>query len=174
MTEVEQNNDANYVFQAGYHGGVASDVPLDQLNKCTDNKVDMDFTLNKKASIDSDPGAVTLETQQSQGSGLYRLDNTYGCDCGLKKARKVQLSQPFVNFQGGLGWIGEKGCLIDSDSEMRMAELTNKRFINQFPQLQNQGFFGKGVFHVDKETELRDSDITSDDRPCNSLSGSIP
>ena len=47
MTEVEQNNDANYVFQAGYHGGVASDVPLDQLNKCTDNKVDMDFTLNQ-------------------------------------------------------------------------------------------------------------------------------
>ena len=46
MTDVEQNNDANYVFQAGYHGGVASDVPLDQLNKCTDNKIDMDFTLN--------------------------------------------------------------------------------------------------------------------------------
>ena len=34
MTEVEQNNDANYVFQPGYHGGVASDIPLDQLNKC--------------------------------------------------------------------------------------------------------------------------------------------
>ena len=33
MTEVEQNNDANYVFQPGYHGGVASDIPLDQLNK---------------------------------------------------------------------------------------------------------------------------------------------
>ena len=65
MTEVEENN--NYVFQPGYHGGVASDIPLDQLNKCTDNKIDMDFTLNKKASIDSDPGSVTLETQQSQG-----------------------------------------------------------------------------------------------------------
>lgn len=172
MTEVEQNNDSNYVFQPGYHGGVASDIPLDQLNKCTDNKIDMDFTLNKKASIDSDPGSVTLETQQSQGSGLYRLDNTYGCDCGLKKARDVQLSQPFVNFQGGLGWIGEKGCLIDSDSNVRFDILTNKKYINQLPHLVNQGFFGKGSFDVDTESIIRDSKITKLDRPCNVLAGS--
>ena len=167
MTEVENNVTLN-----GYHGGFESNIPSDQLQKCSENETDIVFTLEKKAALKSDPAVVNLEIQQSLGRGNYQLDNMFGCDCNLEKAREVQLSQPSVNFTGGHGWMGEKGCLIDNDSEMRMAELTNKRFINQFPQLQNQGFFGKGIFHVDKETELRDSDITSNDRPCNSLSGS--
>ena len=80
----------------------------------------------------------------------------YGCDCNLTKAREVQLSQPSINFNGGFGWMGENGCLIDNDTELRKNEeqLTNKRFIHQYPNLLNQGFFGKGVFDVDAETLL--------------------
>ena len=167
MTEVENN-----VNSEGYHGFFESNIPTDQLQKCSENNVDLKFLLSQKSSLNSDPAVVNLEIQQSVGTGNYHLDNMYGCDCGLEKARDIQLSQPFVNFNGGKGWMGESGCLIDEDSKIRTHELTNKRYINQFPQLHNQGFFGKGPFDVDKETELRDSDIIQEDRPCNSLTGS--
>ena len=172
MTEVDQNVNLN-----GYHGGFASNIPSTQLQKCSNNDVDMVFSLEKKASLKSDPAVVNLEIQQAMGPGNYHLDNMYGCDCTLEKAREVQLSQPNVNFNGGKGWMGEEGCTIDTDSKLRIGEdenskLTNKNFIHQYPNLLNQGFFGKGVYNVDAETELRDSDMTTEQRPCNALSGS--
>merc|ERR1712091_842437 len=71
-----------------------------------------EFNLYNRASLKDDPVAVDLDIIQSQGPGNYYLNNTYGCDCELKDAREVQLSQVMVNFQGGVGWMGEKGCLI--------------------------------------------------------------
>ena len=101
----------------------------------------------------------------------------YGCDCGLEKVREVQLSQPNINFNGGKGWMGENGCGIDTDSILRIGDntnekLTNKNFIHQYPNLLNQGFFGKGNYDVDKETNLYNSDLTTEQKPCNALSGS--
>ena len=132
------------------------------------------FSLQNKTSLNSDPAVINMEIQQSFGPGNYHLDNMYGCDCSLEKAREVQLSQPMVNFNGGKGWMGENGCLIDTESELRedKEKLTNKRYIHQFPQLLNQGFFGKGKHHVDDESFIRDSSITTEDRGCNILSGS--
>ena len=167
MTEVDKNVNLN-----GYHGGFASNIPSTQLQKCSNNDVDMVFSLEKKASLKSDPAVVNLEIQQAMGPGNYHLDNMYGCDCGLPKAREIQLSQPNVNLSsGGLGWMGEKGCLIDNDSKVRFDILTNKKYINQLPQLQTNGFFGKGAYDVDTET-IKDNAITKVDKPCNVLSGS--
>tara|TARA_Y100000590_G_C15745201_1_gene1021770 strand:- start:3914 stop:4597 length:684 start_codon:yes stop_codon:yes gene_type:complete len=158
----------------GYHGGFSSDIKEVQLQKCSENDIDYIFSLQNKASLRSDPAVINMEIQQSFGPGNYHLDNMYGCDCSLEKAREVQLNQPMVNFNGGKGWMGENGCLIDNDSKLRenKDKLTNKRYIHQYPQLLNQGFFGKGVFHADKESMLLSGDITSEDKGCNSLSGS--
>ena len=161
----------------GYHGGFLSEVPSLQLQKCSENKVDYEFSLEKKASLKSDPASINLEIEQSFGPGNYHLDNMYGCDCKLEKAREVQLSQPNVNFNGGKGWMGEEGCTIDTDSKLRIGEdgnekLTNKNLIHQFPNLMNQGFFGKGEYKVDDESMIRESDMTTEQRPCNALSGS--
>lgn len=171
MTEVEN------IQSQGYHGGFLSDIPELQLQKCSENNVDFDFSLEKKSSLKSDKAVINLEIEQSFGPGNYHLDNMYGCDCTLKKARDVQLSQPNVNFNGGKGWMGEEGCTIDTDSKLRIGEegsdkLTNKNYIHQYPNLLNQGFFGKGVFDVDTETIIRDADLTTEQRPCNALSGS--
>ena len=119
---------------------------------------------------------VWTQNQSLVNNGNYHLDNMYGCDCTLEKARNVQLSQPNVNFNGGKGWMGEDGCTIDTDSKLRIGEegsdkLTNKNYIHQYPNLLNQGFFGKGVFDVDTETLIRDADMTTEQRPCNALSG---
>jgi hypothetical protein len=158
----------NNIFSNGYHGGFQGmDTTLDQLQKCSDNTVDMKFSLNTKTSLDSDKGVVNAEIQQSMGAGYYHLDNTYGCECGLESSREVQLSQPYVNFDGGKGWMGEKGCMIDNDSDLRFETLTNKRYINILPERHTNGFMGKGNFNVDVESTIHSSNLTSVDKSCN-------
>ena len=157
---------------SGYHGKLDVNINETQLLKCSTNEIDNDFSLNNKTSLHNDPATSTLRDQQSIGIGNYYLDNMYGCECELKSARDIQLSEPTVNFEGGKGWIGEKGCLVDNDTKLRTNNLTDKRYIHQLKNLQNQGFFGKGSYAVDTESILRDSQITRVDRPCNVLSGS--
>ena len=146
--------------------------PSECLKQDSDNK---EFNLYNKASIKSDPVAIDLDIIQSKGPGNYFLDNTFGCECELKDARDVQLSQVTVNFNGGLGWMGEKGCLIDTDTKLRQSEdtLTNKNYIHQLverPQL-TTGDLTRGFFDVDTESVIRPGIIASDDRSCNSLTG---
>tara|TARA_B100002051_G_C16725107_1_gene634829 strand:- start:446 stop:1129 length:684 start_codon:yes stop_codon:yes gene_type:complete len=170
MTDLKEN-----VFSSGYHGGFNSKLPSQQLQKCSQHELDNEFTLDIKASLKSEKSVIDVETKQSVGPGSYVLDNMYGCggdNCGLKKAREVQLSQPNVNFKGGVGWIGEQGCLVNNDSKLREETLTNKNYINQLPHQINMGFFGKGDHDVDAETVLQASSLTTIDRPCNALSGS--
>ena len=155
----------------GYHGNIIGEVPEIQLQKCSDFQVDFNPNLYKQAGIMHDPATARLDVHQSLGAGAYHLDNMYGCECELKKAREVQLSQPAINFNGGKGWMGEKGCLIDNDSNLRFEESTNLRFINQLSTPQNAGFFGKGSYDVDAETLIQSSNLTKVDRPCNVLSG---
>ena len=89
-----------------------------KISSCTEQEANAkEFNLFTKASLLSDPVAVDLNIIQSQGPGYYTMENMYGCGCGLKEARDVQLSQPMINFEGGKGWIGEKGCLVDVDSK---------------------------------------------------------
>jgi len=156
----------------GYHGGFKSDVSGTQLQKCSENEIRENFFLNQKASIKSDAATVNYEERQSNGPGIYNVDSMYGCDCELEKARDVQLSQPNINFNGGFGWMGENGCLIDNDSDLRKNTLTNLKYINQLDRVVNAGFYGKGPFDVDAESDVRDSRIVAEDRSCGPLSGS--
>ena len=156
----------------GYHGGFQKGVNNVQLQKCSDNTISSeDFNLNAKTSLYSDNATINHEINQSQGPGNYIVDNTFSCECELKKARELQLKQPNVNLNGGFGWMGENGCLIDNDSGLREKNLTNKKYINQLDTRQNIGFFGKGPYKVDVESEIRDSLIISDKRTCGPLSG---
>ena len=157
----------------GYHGGFQKGVNNVQLQKCSDNSIFApdDFVLNTKSSLNYDKATINHEINQSQGPGNYTIDNTLACDCGSEKARNLQLKQPNVNFNGGFGWIGENGCLIDSDSKLRSNNLTNMKYINQLDTTQNAGFFGKGPHKVDVESEIRDSLSVKDKRTCGPLSG---
>lgn len=166
MTEVENN-----LFLNGYHGGMKSDVKEFQLQNCSENEISGNFKLDQKTSLKDDQVAIDFELRQSIGPGNYTIDNMYGCDCGLEKARDLQLSQPSVNFNGGKGWMGEGGCLIDNDTDLRFDEITNKNYINQLPTGINIGFYGKGPYDVNTESDIRDSLVVTEDRPCNVLSG---
>ena len=121
----------------------------------------VDPQLFKQSRTLNDISTSRLDIHQSMAVGAYNLDNMYGCDCGLEKAREVQLSQPAINFKGGLGWIGEKGCLVDNDNKLRFSEQTNMNYIHQLPNLQTNGFFGKGEQKVDEESNFFHSDLTN-------------
>jgi len=146
------------------------------VSACTEQEANAkEFNLFTKASLLSDPVAVDLDIIQSQGPGYYTMENMFGCGCELKDAREVQLSQPMINFEGGKGWIGEKGCLVDKDSELRESKdkLTNKKYIHQLierPHLTNANLV-KGFFDVDVESVIRPGIDAGDDKACNSLSG---
>ena len=84
------------------------------------------------ASINDDDFQRDLRTAQSLNVGLNRLENFYPKDCGQESARNIQLSQSNVNFIGGKGWIGSDGCLVDTDSQLRFKESTNKNYINNY------------------------------------------
>ena len=147
-----------------------------EVSACTQQEANArEFNLFTKASLLSDPVAVDLDIIQSQGPGYYTMENMYGCGCELKDARAVQLSQPVINFEGGKGWIGEKGCLVDKDSELREGsdKLTNMKYIRQLverPHLTSANLI-KGYHSVDVESVIRVGIDTGDDRACNSLSG---
>lgn len=147
-----------------------------EVSACTEQEANAkEFNLFTKASLLSDPVAVDLNIIQSQGPGYYTMENMYGCGCELKDAREVQLSQPMINFEGGKGWIGEKGCLVDVDSKLREnpEKLTDKKYIRQLierPHL-TTGNYVKGYFDVDVESVIRPGIDGGDDKACNSLSG---
>ena len=143
---------------------------------CTNQDANVkDFMIFTKASIDSDKSTIDIDITQSRGPFNYIVDNPYGCDCELKTARELQLSQPVINFEGGKGWIGEKGCLIDTDSELRQKndKLTDQRYINQLierPHL-TTGNLMYGYHDVDVESVIQPGNFTYDDKSCNNLSG---
>ena len=138
-------------------------------NANTDKK--KSFQTFVKGNIHDDKLTVDLDNLQSQGPGLYHLDNQFGCECGLKEAREIQVSQPGIHLNGGFGWIAEKGCLVDNDSTLRQdkSRLTNLNDINQIverlfittPNLK------RGYHDVDVESVLINSESSTDQKPCN-------
>ena len=59
--------------------------------------------------------------------------------------------------------MGENGCVIDNDSQLRGNKLTNK--IHQSVRSKTQlRIFGKGPYKVDVESQIRDSLVISDKR----------
>ena len=71
--------------------------------------------------------------------------------------------------------MGEKGCLIDTDSELRenKEKATNKRYIHQLterPHLTTASLI-RGYQDVDVESVIQSGNFASDDRACNSLTG---
>jgi hypothetical protein len=169
--EVANSNNSLGKKPTGYHGDIVGHVPEIELQSCNTFQSDLKPNLFQQAGIKHDSATARLDVHQSLGTGAYYLDNMYGCDCELKKAREVQISQPAINFSGGQGWMGEKGCLIDNDSNLRFEQSTNLRYINQLPNLQNAGFYGRGDYNVDDETIIQTANFTAVDRPCNVLSG---
>jgi hypothetical protein len=160
---------------SGYEGNVAEMNGNVQECAKPDTSKKNSFQTFVRANIHDDRLTVDLDSLQSQGPGLYYMDNQNGCECGLKEARSIQVSQPGINFSGGYGWIAEKGCLVDNDSDLRQDKdkLTNLRDINQVVErlFLTTPDISKGYRDIDVESVLISSDFASDQKPCDSLAG---
>ena len=160
---------------SGYMENVQQTLPNVQDCQTADVSKKNTFQIFKKANIHDDNLTVDLEDLQSQGPGLYHLDNQYGCECGLKEAREIQVSQPGIHLNGGCGWIAEKGWLSDTDSDLRQNKdkLTNLRDINQIIQrlFITTPDLKRGAHDVDVESALINADSATDQKPCNALAG---
>ena len=141
------------------------------LQNCTNLETgESGFNTFKEASLISDNLLVQLDNKQAQGPGNYHLDNQNSCECGLKEARSIQTSQPGIHLKGGVGWSGENGCLIDTDSDLRQNTeiLTNRRIINQLTTRLSSTTpnYSKGYYDVDTESIIRPGDFANDQKPC--------
>lgn len=136
------------------------DIPLPHLDTVVESsEFELDgervFNLHNLTSLHDDGFEKDLRTAQSLSVGNYEISNFYPGDCGQTDAREIQLSQPNVNFIGGKGWIGSKGCLVDTDTDLRFEKNTNKRYINQLQErLVKTTPFIRGILDVDVETKL--------------------
>ena len=140
---------------------ISVDIVLPQMeNKIEFGSFEIDndstnMNLYNLASIHDDDFQRDLRTSQSLNVGNNRLTNFYPKDCGQENARNIQLSQSNVNFIGGKGWIGSDGCLVDTDSQLRFKESTNKNYINQLQErLVKTTPYIKGILDVDVESQL--------------------
>jgi hypothetical protein len=128
------------------------------------------FNTFREANLINDNLLVQIDDRESRGPGLYNLDNQYGCDCGLKDAKSIQTSQPGIHLKAGVGWSGENGCMVDTDSNMRqnVEILTNRRVINQLTTRLSSttGNLSKGYYDVDTESVIRPGEFAGDQKPC--------
>lgn len=156
---------------------ISFDIPLPKLDNnigssefIVDNPTD--FKLNNLTSLHDDIFEKDLRTAQSISVGNYEISNFYPKDCGQTKARDIQLSQPNVNFIGGKGWIGYDGCLIDTDTDLRFKESTNKRYINQLQErLVKTSPYIRGILNVDIESSLLPGDKTDSRKAVGDFAG---
>ena len=155
----------------GYLENVQQTITQPQDCNTADTSNKKSFQTFVRGNIHDDKLTVDLDNLQSQGPGLYHLDNQFGCECGLKEAREIQVSQPGINLNGGFGWIAEKGCLVDNDTTLRQdkSRLTNSNDINQIVErlFTTTPNLSRGYHDVDVESVLINSDSSKDQKPCN-------
>tara|TARA_B100000900_G_C20579320_1_gene716772 strand:+ start:1265 stop:1996 length:732 start_codon:yes stop_codon:yes gene_type:complete len=158
---LDTNMNTNMNSNSNSNSNISVDIVLPQIDnkiefgnfEIENNSTNMD--LYNLSSIHDDDYQRDLRTVQSLNVGNYKLGNFYPKDCGQESARNIQLSQSNVNFVGGQGWIGSDGCLVDTDSQLRFKESTNKNYINQLQErLVKTTPFIRGILDVDVESQL--------------------
>ena len=131
------------------------------------------FKTEQRTNIKSDDCNQDFDTNMSIAPGAYYLENFHSCRPGAPAARSVQLSQPNININYGVGNIGERGALVDNDSLVKYSELTNRNTINTLserPYL-TVPYMGRGIGDSNMAPVLRNGEDTFQHKPCNSLAG---
>jgi hypothetical protein len=147
-------------------------LPMVDVNSCACPKA-MCFNTLKRTNIRSDDCNKDFDTIMSIAPGAYNLENFHSCTPGAPAARSVQLSQPTMNINFGVGYIGERGALVDNDSKVKYSELTNRNTINTLnerPYL-TVPYMGRGIGDSNIEPVLRSGEDTFQHKPCNALAG---
>lgn len=112
-----QNNNINYTNYDNY------------INKCITNSGSC-LPTYKMTGLNDDVCTVKQEYRESVMPGMYNLSNFKSCDCNHDNVIKTALNNQTIFVNDGYGTYGNKGCLIDNNSNLRIGELTDKNCIN--------------------------------------------
>lgn len=107
--------------------------------------------------------------------GMYRLQNYNDCVCGpMHGAAKAALTQPITQFRDGYGHAGQGGCVIQTDSKLRLGgAITNDRGPQTLHERMHLSvpYMGRGIGDPCAESGLKEGIDTSSKRQCNTLAG---
>ncbi len=112
---------------------------------------------------------TTYETS-SQQAGNYSFAPPI--QSNLNQAGNLALSQPNININKSLGWMGHNASNIDADSSLRNAKnLTNTKEIHQLNREQyfSVPYLARGPGNPCVESILRSGEDSVQSKPCNSL-----
>lgn len=108
---------------------------------------------HKLTRLNQDICAQTLDQKQSQLPGLYKIQTPGFRWCESEKNYSMLMSEPTHYYKQY-----RNGCTVNTDSELRYAPLTDKRYIHQLftrPYLGSfQGAGQRSMNNKDVETEL--------------------
>lgn len=76
-----------------------------------------DFTFNNLSRQSEDSCNIDQNSIQNAQSCTYTLQNYFAQDCSMKNTKKLAVSQPCVNYSGGLG-LAAGGCNVDDSSQL--------------------------------------------------------
>ena len=143
------------------------------MSNCVDHS-SLKFNIQQLTRLREDSCYLENRSKFAKLPGKYQTSNFHDCKCEAPHTKELSLQQPSLNYKDGYGWTSNKGCNIDSDSNLRNANnLTNPRVIQQLktrPHL-TVPYMGRGKGNINLESELRSSESTFQNRPCNTLSG---
>jgi hypothetical protein len=147
-------------------------VPVLEVNTSSDFKNNNNnMNLYNLTSTQNDLLYKDLRTVQSMQPGAYDISDFRPNYHGENQAREIQLSQPAINFNSGHSG-GKNGYLIDTDSNLRFEELTNKKYVNQLhTRFALTAPYIRGKYNPNVESILISGEKTNTKRPCNVLSG---
>tara|TARA_Y100001980_G_C14549082_1_gene330727 strand:+ start:995 stop:1543 length:549 start_codon:yes stop_codon:yes gene_type:complete len=126
------------------------------------------YTFNNLARIKEDKTYVSKRESDNIHYSDYTTINFHD---SIESVEDVALSQPNINISGIYGPDGNESHVIDSDSYLKKAELTNlnnKIDLHQRPFLTTP-YLGKGVCEINVESMLRKGPFTNVPNSCGSL-----
>ncbi len=132
------------------------------------------FNIQQLTRLREDSCYLAHNSKKIQKPGDYSTTNYKDCDCKAPNTKQLSLEQPVTFYRDGYGWTSNNGCNIDDDSRLRNSRnLTNYNEINQLYQRPylTVPYMGRGAGNVCKESNLRSSEDTYQNRPCNNLAG---
>ena len=129
------------------------------------------FNVNYKAMAHDDKCFIDIDTRQSIGPGNYGVTNLYDCECLIPDVMKNATDNVCIPFKNG---NDVAPCVIDESSKLRWG--LQKKYPKCNQQLLERPYktipyMGRGILHVDQDTELKFAEDTKIKRSSNTLSG---
>jgi hypothetical protein len=131
-----------------------------------------DFTFNGMSRINNDSCCLDQNSIQNSQACTYTLQNYFAQDCTMKSTKALAVSQPCVNYSGGLG-LAAGGCNVDDSSKLLIGGIQThpKSRIDLFGRtFATVPYLGRGAVDPTLESQIRQGESITSKRSIAQLS----